>query len=59
MNTAEYDCVFGPDENGLFVEEIVESNVAINCGSNCKCNGLTNNKCLIGPDATGRFIANY
>ena len=59
MNTAEYDCVFGPDVNGLFVEERVESNVATNCGLFCKCTGLTNNKCLIGPDATGTFMADY
>jgi len=45
--------------NGLFVEERVESNVATNCGLFCKCTGLTNNKCLIGPDATGTFMADY
>ena len=58
-NSAQYQCKFGsdldnPDEQ--FVEELVESNVATNCGDFCLCEGFTNNTCLFGPDAIGNFL---
>ena len=53
LNRTEYACVFGPDAKNQYVESIVESNVATNCGDFCNCTGFTNNKCLFGPDQTG------
>ena len=54
-NSAEYDCIFGPDLDGQYIEERVESNVALNCDTICTCTGLTNNTCLFGPDDKGHF----
>ena len=54
-NNAEYDCKFGPDINGEYLEEIVKSGAALNCGNFCTCKGLTNNTCLFGPDPKGHF----
>ena len=53
---SDYKCIFGPDVNGLFVEELVDTRVAKNCGSFCKCEGLINNTCHFGPDLKGEFV---
>ena len=57
LNKAEYECKFGPDINGVYIEEIVTSTQALNCGGFCDCKGLTNNTCLFGPDTNGFFFA--
>ena len=57
MNTSQYDCKFGPYNNGQYVQEIVTSSVALNCGDFCDCVGLTNNTCLYGPDVHNTFVA--
>ena len=56
INLAEYDCKFGPDVEGLYISERVQSNIALNCGTFCECEGLTNNVCLFGPDNSGGFF---
>ena len=53
---SDYRCIFGPDANGLFVEELVETTVAQNCGAFCRCVGLENNTCHFGPDLRGDFV---
>ena len=55
-NKAQYNCKFGPDVDGQYIEENVLSNVALNCGSFCECVGFTNNTCLFGPDSKGHFF---
>ena len=55
-NSAEYTCRFGPDNDGNYIEEIVKSSTALNCGGFCDCVGLANNICLLGPDANGAFV---
>ena len=55
-NVAEYNCRFGPDVNGQFSEDIVESGIAQNCGNFCACFGFKNNKCAYGPDVDGNYI---
>ena len=35
--TAMYECLFGPDIEGEFVQKEVDSGVALNCGSFCQC----------------------
>ena len=47
---AEYNCKFGPDNDGNYVEDVVESGIALHCGSFCSCTGLINNQCYFGPD---------
>ena len=46
---AEYNCRFGPDSKGEYVEDVVESGIALHCGSFCSCTGLVNNQCYFGP----------
>ena len=53
---AYYTCSFGPDPDGNYVEEIVDSNVALNCDSFCTCTGFNRSTCYFGPDDTGNFI---
>ena len=55
-NAVRYKCKFGPDQQGIYVEEEVESGVALNCGDFCECEGLMNNTCHFGPDITGKFL---
>ena len=52
-NAVDYRCIFGPDVDGIYVEEVVDSGVAQNCGSFCECEGLMNNTCHFGPDIRG------
>ena len=54
-NQAEYECKFGPDNTGSYIEEVVTSSQALNCGNFCECTGFTNNQCLFGPDDKGFF----
>ena len=54
-NSAQYDCKFGPDVDGQYIEEVVFSGTALNCGGFCICTGLANNTCLFGPDVKGHF----
>ena len=37
---AQYTCQFGPDADGKYVEEVVDSKVALNCDSFCTCVGF-------------------
>ena len=55
-SAAKYDCTFGPDRGGQYIEEIVPSQVADHCGTFCTCIGLTDNTCLFGPDDKGHFF---
>ena len=55
-NAAEYECIFGPDDNGEYIQENVLSNIALNCSDFCECVGFTNNICLFGPDENGSFV---
>ena len=55
-NAVDYRCIFGPDVDGIYVEEVVDSGIAQNCGSFCECEGLMNNICHFGPDIRGKFI---
>ena len=48
--------MFGPDTNGNFEENIVETSVATNCGSFCQCEGLKESTCYFGPDTEGFFL---
>ena len=56
VHASDYLCKFGPDGYGNYVEEIVDSGTALNCGDFCECTGLVNNKCYFGPDDEGKFI---
>ena len=56
---ASYNCLFGPDADGEFVDRVVDSGVALNCDRFCQCQGMTNNKCLFGPDTNGNFIEEF
>ena len=53
---AYYSCRFGPDADGNYIEEIVDSGVALNCDSFCTCTGFNNSTCFFGPDDYGNFI---
>ena len=55
-NGVDYRCTFGPDVDGLYVEEVVETGEAQNCGEFCSCEGLMNNTCHFGPDIKGHFM---
>ena len=55
-NAVDYRCIFGPDVDGIYVEEVVDSGIAQNCGDFCECEGLMNNTCHFGPDIRGEFI---
>ena len=55
-NAVDYRCIFGPDVDGIYVEEVVDSGIAQNCGGFCECEGLMNNTCHFGPDIRGNFI---
>ena len=54
---AEYNCRFGPDSQGEYITEMVDSTVANTCGDFCECEGLVNNLCYFGPDDQGNFLA--
>ena len=56
VHAVKYKCIFGPDVDGTYVEEVVDSGVALNCGDFCECEGQMNNICHFGPDITGKFI---
>ena len=56
VGAAYYNCSFGPDALGNYVEEVVESATAHRCGEFCSCVGLTNNTCHFGPDDKGNFV---
>ena len=51
-----YNCVFGPDLDGQYIEEEVDSGVALNCDDFCECVGFTASTCYFGPDDPGNFI---
>jgi len=55
-DAVDYKCTFGPDQQGVYVEKVVDSGVAQNCGDFCQCAGLMNNTCHFGPDNTGKFV---
>ena len=52
---AYYNCTFGPDPEGNYASDIVESFTALNCEGFCSCVGLTDNTCHFGPDDQGNF----
>ena len=52
---ARYNCIFG-DPAGIYIEEVVESNIANNCGDFCDCTGLNESTCYFGPDDKGNFM---
>ena len=55
-SVAQYTCQFGPDADGKYVEEVVDSKIALNCDSFCTCVGFKSSICYFGPDDTGNFI---
>ena len=55
VQASTYLCLFGPDSQGGYAEEVVNENVAENCGDFCMCNEVQP-KCLFGPDGTGDFV---
>ena len=56
VSAAHYNCTFGPDSLGNYVNEIVDSVITRNCGNFCSCVGLVNNTCHFGPDDQGNFM---
>ena len=52
---AMYNCIFG-DKAGEYLEEIVDSNIALNCEDFCECVGFAESTCYFGPDDKGNFI---
>ena len=55
VKAATYLCLFGPDTRGGYAEEVVNEQVAMNCGDFCMCNEVQP-KCLFGPDGVGDFV---
>ena len=53
---AMYKCFFGPDDDGNYSEEVVETKIAMNCESFCDCIGIMDSTCYFGPDQKGNFI---
>ena len=56
VNAAYYNCTFGPDALGNYMNDIVDKSTVDTCGEFCSCVGLTNNTCHWGPDSQGNFI---
>ena len=56
VDASKYKCTFGPDITGAYIEDIVETKVALACGSFCTCVGLKNNTCHFGPDEEGNYV---